>query len=307
MCRAVIYLGKKTSMADFTHRAYNSLVNQSIHPQYMQHGFNLTGNGYICWQRQQDKHLRPILYKSKLLPFYDYIYEMQSKMLETDCFISHIRGGVLSNGVVLTAPNAHPFLFEGTDIALAHNGGLHNGTLDQQQAINTEMTKEMDPKWYGKIRGTTDSEHIYALLLTALERHKRKSIERALPEALFETFSIIKNIRRRFKVFYASPVNLFISNGEFIAVVRFTFDFGRFNDQMTKKHLTFYSLWYTYGQLFEKQGDVYQMTPGKRHSICFASEPLSKNTSTWLEVPEYSLIIVKRGNPLKMHITDLDL
>lgn len=307
MCRAIVYIGEKTNMYPFTHLSHNSLLNQSTNPKYMRHGFNLTGNGFICWQHHANKKSKPILYKSKLLPFYDYVFEMQAKNIETDCFITHIRGGALSSGVVLTAPNAHPFLFEGTNISLAHNGGLHNGTIEQQLAINTEISRKTAAKWYSQIRGTTDSEYIYALLLTCLDNYLNQPIEKALANAVFDTFDIIKKIRTKFNVRYASPVNLFIANGDFISVVRYTFDFGLFNDNLSQKHMTFYSLWYTYGKSFEKFNDNYQMVPGKKSSICFASEPLSKDTSSWLEVPEYSIITIKKGKPLKMTIDDIDL
>lgn len=306
MCRAVLYLGKKTKMHPFTHLAHNSLVNQTVNPKYMHHGFNLTGNGFVAWSHDNGRLSDPILYKSKILPFYDYNFEMQTKMIETDCFITHIRGGVLSTGVVLTTPNAHPFLFKDAPFALAHNGGLHNGTIEQQLQINAEMMKRTRAKWFSQIRGTTDSEHIYALLLTCFEEQKNNDIEHALPEAILQTLSIIQSIRKKFKVYYASPINLFISNGHFICAVRYTFDFGVFNAEMTRKHLTYYSLWYTYGESFQKIDDIYQMSPGSRSTICLASEPLSRDSSTWLEVPEYSLFLAKREAPLKVLIRDID-
>lgn len=307
MCRAIIYLGKKTKMFPFTHEAHNSLVSQTVNPRYMKHGFNLTGNGFIAWNHINRQLQDPIIYKSKLIPYYDYNYYMQTKMIETDCFISHVRGGALSSGVVLTLPNAHPFYFKGAEIALAHNGGLHNGTFKQQQEINTEMMKRTSAKWFGEIRGTTDSEHIYALLLTCLDEQKGKPIEEALKEAVLQTLDIIQSIRKRFKVYAASPVNLFIASGNFIMVVRYTYDFGVFDTELTRKHLTFYSLWFTLGGEFVKKNGIYQMTSDERSSICFASEPLSRNVRSWIEVPEYSMTFVKRAKKLKIAISDIHI
>jgi predicted glutamine amidotransferase len=307
MCRAIIYLGKKTKMHPFTHEAHNSLVKQTIHPRYMKHGFNLTGNGFISWNHADNKLSDPIIYKSKLIPFYDYNFTMQTRMIETDCFISHVRGGALSPGVILTLPNAHPFLFRDAPFALAHNGGLYNGTFAQQQSINEALMKRTSPKWYSQIRGTTDSEHIYALLLTCLDEQKNLSLEQALQKAIVQTLDIIKSIRKKFKVYSASPINLFISNGEFIVVVRYTFDFGVFHNEMSKKHLTFYSLWFSYGGEFVKKNGIYKMTPGDQSSICFASEPLSRNATSWVEVPEYSMILVKRAKKIKMVISDISI
>ena len=48
------------------------------------------------------------------------------------------------------------------------------------------------------------------------------------------------------------------------------------------------------------------MTSGKRNSICIASEPLSMDTTTWLEVPEYTILLAKRQNPIFLTLTDID-
>ena len=234
MCRAIVYLGKQTKMHPFTHLAHNSLVNQSVNPQYMSHGLNLTGNGFISWNHQGKKVSDPILYKSRLLPAYDYVYDMQTKMIDSNCFISHIRGGPLSSGVVLTTTNAHPFYYEGAAISLAHNGGLYLGNIEQQQKILEKIYKHISPKWFSKIRGTTDTEYFYALLLTRLDDFNDMAVEDALPEALLQTFEIIANIRRKAKVYFASQANLFISNGHFICAVRYTFDFGLFDGTLSR-------------------------------------------------------------------------
>ena len=49
------------------------------------------------------------------------------------------------------------------------------------------------------------------------------------------------------------------------------------------------------------------MQPGKNTSVLFASEPLTTNTTGWLEVPEYSIISVERQaqQQLRMHIEDI--
>ena len=262
---------------------------------------------YFIPAQDLDLPADPILYKSKTLPFYDTNFEMQTKMIDSDCFISHIRGGGLNTGVVLNDSNAHPFFYPDAPIALAHNGGLMNGNAQQQLHINTAIMEQTDSKWFAQVRGTTDSECIYALLLSNIDKFKGLSIEECIKEAVYNTLECIKKIRKKAGVIEASPVNLFISNGEFILAVRYTFDFGLYTDELSSKNLTFYSLWYTYGEAFEKIDGIYQMKIGKKESFCFASEPLSRDVSTWLEVPEYSMMMVQKGSPLKLIFSDIDL
>ena len=47
---------------------------------------------------------------------------------------------------------------------------------------------------------------------------------------------------------------------------------------------------------------------GHAHSLLLASEPLTADASTWLEVPEYSLLAASLdGGELKMELRDLDV
>jgi glutamine amidotransferase len=46
---------------------------------------------------------------------------------------------------------------------------------------------------------------------------------------------------------------------------------------------------------------------GRPQSLIIASEPLTADTSTWLEVPEYSLLCVERkADGLSLRTVDLD-
>gem|GEM_PF-5698754 len=88
----------------------------------------------------------------------------------------------------------------------------------------------------------------------------------------------------------ASPVNLFITNGKYIIVTRFVFDFGCHVSAVEGAHIAYQSLWATFGESYEAVDDTYKMRAGnKRKNILFASEPLTKDRTTWIELPEYSV------------------
>ena len=93
-----------------------------------------------------------------------------------------------------------------------------------------------------------------------------------------------------------SPVNLFITNGEFIAATRYVLDYGWYpNGEHSQPHFIYHSLWYTYGENFGLHENEYKMRKGDtNNSIIIASEPLTEDTSTWVEVPEYTLIYASR-------------
>jgi predicted glutamine amidotransferase len=95
--------------------------------------------------------------------------------------------------------------------------------------------------------------------------------------------------------------------------VRYCFDFGCYRTEDPAKvheaNLTFLSLWYTSGSEYGYHDEEWKMTGGAdtADSIMIASEPLTRDTSTWLEVPEYSMIYAetRSGRPtVEVHYLD---
>ena len=70
---------------------------------------------------------------------------------------------------------------------------------------------------------------------------------------------------------------------------------------MHEANLSYLSLWFTLGREYGFHDEEWQMVGGEAEatSVLIASEPLSSNTATWLQVPEYSLVHAetRRGRP----------
>ena len=83
--------------------------------------------------------------------------------------------------------------------------------------------------------------------------------------------------------------------------VRFTFDYGCYDIAERAKirdssHL-YLGAWYTVGKSYGLHDGEWKMIGGAadaRGSVLVSSEPLTHDTSTWFEVPEYSAFIVTR-------------
>jgi hypothetical protein len=90
-------------------------------------------------------------------------------------------------------------------------------------------------------------------------------------------------------------VNLFLTDGTQLAAVRYCFDFGCYPQdpaEFLAGHLTYYSLWYTAGRDYGLHDGEWKMTGGSESatSVLVASEPLTRDTNAWVEVPEYSML-----------------
>jgi glutamine amidotransferase len=90
-----------------------------------------------------------------------------------------------------------------------------------------------------------------------------------------------------------------------VVAARFTFDYGCYPlDEPARLHemqLKYLSLWYTAGSRYGLFDGEWKMIGGAAaaDSVMVASEPLTRDMSTWLEVPEYSLVYAEpsEGRP----------
>lgn len=289
MCRVLSYLGDPIVVEELLYEPDNSFIKQSYNPKQMSHLLNLAGFGLIAWDKASHDPTLPYIYKTSRLPFYDENLKNLATKIKPSCFLSHIRGVSYNEKRVVSEQNVHPFYFEGAKVALAHNG-----SLSDFEKIKFDLLEYIDPKYSKKIRGTTDSEWIYAILLSQMES-ATKFDPNELVEALNKTFKILQKVRAKHNIAVTSPVNLFITNGEFIAATRFALDYGWISlESQSIEHLAYHSLWYTYGESYGFYDKKYQMKGGKRSCIIIASEPLTEDTNTWIEVPEYTLLIAWR-------------
>ena len=74
--------------------------------------------------------------------------------------MAHVRRATVGEVI---PENAHPFVHDGYSFC-------HNGTIEGFDVLRERMLRETDPRLRTAIRGTTDSEHFFFLLLT---RHLR--------------------------------------------------------------------------------------------------------------------------------------
>jgi glutamine amidotransferase len=286
MCRVLIYLGtQNVSIFDLIYGPDNSLVHQSYAPQLMTHIQNLAGFGFCAWAPYSDLPDQPFYYKTTELPFFDKNLYRLSKKIYMNCMLAHVRGVESSTKEIVTEQNAHPFKLENTQLALAHNGNL--ARMPSLKLLLNDLIK---PEILVQIKGTTDSEWVYSLFLSQFSDYTQDiSIDEA-STALLRTFKIIKELREELNIQEASPLNLFLTNGKYVIVTRFVFDYGRNINLVQKAFLEYHSLWATFGETYGIYDGVYKMQGSrKRSNILFASEPLTTDRTTWIELPEYSL------------------
>jgi glutamine amidotransferase len=299
MCRALLYLGRPVLLDNLLYQPDSALIRQSYMPK-MLHMLNLAGFGMRAWDPASSDPERAFAYYSQSLPVFDRNLQNLAQKIRPSCVLAHVRGVAYSTRVEISLQNVHPFHFAGMPLVLAHNGDLA-----EFARMKPLLLAHVRPEYLAQIHGTTDSEWIYALLVSRLSSPHEDLDERTVFNAIQETLDIIRRARAQLGIALSSSVNLFIANGRQLAALRYCFDFGCYRTEDPAKvheaNLSFLSLWYTLGRDYALHGGEWTMTGGAENadSIIVASEPLTRDTSAWVELPEYGALFaeIRDGRP----------
>ncbi len=190
--------------------------------------------------------------------------------------ISHIRRATIGN---ISNENTHPFVQD--ELMLAHNGHVENFDF-----VKSKILMQLKPKEKEMIKGSTDSEHILALIHNYYYESGVK-LHQAFRLALtkIKLWSLIPNSNE------SSALNIVLSNGhEMVA--------SRFNR----------SLFYTRRTAVHPceicDGNPIHIKNGPLddfRSVVIASEIITSN-ETWVEVPNESMVWVDEN--LKVHMIE---
>ena len=299
MCRALAYLGQPVLLDHLLYQPDSALVKQAYMPK-MLHMLNLAGFGLKAWDLASFDSEKPYSYASTSLPVFDRNLKALAEKIRPTCVLAHVRGVTYSTEVEISLQNVHPFHYPGFRLALAHNGDLAR-MREMKPALLPHIREDVA----ALISGTTDSEWIYALLLSRFSGSLHDLTESSVFEAIQEALDILRGARAKLGIAVSSSVNLFLANGRQLAAVRYCFDFGCYRTgdpaKVHEANLSFLSLWYTLGRDYALHDGEWQMTGGAENadSIIVASEPLTRDTSSWVELPEYGALFaeIRGGRP----------
>ena len=286
-------MGPPVVIDDLLYKPDSSLVRQSYEPQLLEM-LNLGGFGMVSWDESSPDPTTPLKYRTTDLPIFDPNLKALAEKVRTNCLLAHIRGIAYRADSGFGPHNLHPFYYRGHRWSMAHNGDLA-GYKDMRHDLLGYVTADLRRE----IQGTTDSETVYALVLSELERMQGDD-PASLADAIVNTIATLRQVRADHGVEINSALNLLFCDGTSTVGVRYTFDYGCFPlehpEQMTQGNVDYLSLWYTMGEHYECVDDIWQMTgdPGSTKAVVVASEPLTREVAGWVELPEYSIFMVDR-------------
>ena len=262
MCRLLGYLGSSIQLDRILIKLEHSLIVQSYKPQEMTSG-TLNADGFgIGWYNLSSDPL-PYTYRNTLPIWNDVNLPQLARYVESSCYLAYIRSATSTSSIAMN--NCQPFNHQNLTF-------IHNGFIDDfRQTLYRPIRQQLDDFAYQRIEGTTDSEHIFALVINELEGDRQLTLQQALKNT-------VQNLARMADESNLElSANIVLSDGKQLAACRYA----------NRKECP--SLYYI------KDNDRFS------DAVIVASEPLFEGK--WISFPESSLIGV--GENLEISIESI--
>ena len=273
MCRFVFYMGEPLSLADLVTRPENSLINQSVRARERPEPLNGDGFG-LAWY--VDGQRRPARFRSLTPAWSNANLDELARVMSSRCILAHVRAATGGNFEVAEA-NCHPFRHGRYTL-------MHNGSIRSFRQIRRPLMQRLSDRNFGSIRGTTDTEHIFALIAEHLGEPDGESSCEQLGEALHRGIQAIHELIDEHAPGSHVYLNLLLSDGEHAAACRYSSDPDYID-----------SLYLNTGSGYRCQGNECWMAAEEdgRRAILISSEPLNEGPG-WRPVPRNHVALVER-------------
>lgn len=273
MCRFTFYKGKPLLLSALLTEPEHSLIHQSY--QARERDEPLNGDGFgVAWY--SEGHAEPALFRSVTPAWSNQNLRELSRVTASPCVLAHVRAA--TQGLQVGEPNCHP-------VRRDRMAFMHNGDIGGFAAIRRPLLETLSDASFDAIRGTTDSEHFFAVLCDELNRGGNEVTLRAMADAFNRTIARVLRLvgsHARGEHIYLNAV---VTDGQVAVACRFTTDEPANAD----------SLYTNRGRRYVCEDGVCRMLdPGEQNgsAIMVSSEPLSGD-SGWETVPVNHLVLVE--------------
>ncbi|MFP4254057.1 MAG: ergothioneine biosynthesis protein EgtC [Halothece sp.] len=258
MCRLLGYLGSTVQIDELLCQPSHSLVVQAYQPKEMESAL-MNADGFGLGWFHPEKETFPYIYKHTMPIWGDINLPQISRYVEAACWLGYVRSA--TPGLAVDLSNCQPFSSEGLSLSppllFTHNGYINQFRKTLYRPLRLSLSNDV----YLHIHGTTDSEHIFALILNQLYTQPKLSLVQAVETALNQLADIAQ---AEGEIYFCA--NVMVSDGKQLVATRFA---------SRSPAPTLYWL---------------ENDPNYPEAVIIASEPLFEGN--WKRCPEQSIISV---------------
>ena len=198
--------------------------------------------------------------------------------------------------------NCHPFSFEHTPWIIAQNGALPHW-----RQLQRELLQHCKDKYLTQMRGTTDTEFLYVLLLSLLEGDSNDDVQRGFEKLL----RVIREAARKLDLAALTKLKIALVSSDRIIGVNYgcghdgetdvTGDWKKLRDEDLPLSMLLEPVYVLTGANFEDHADSYKVDAcpeGEATSAIFASEPLTEDGEEWQKIEFGEIVFLERKDRL---------
>ncbi len=207
MCRLLGYLGSRVRLDRLIDEPEHSLIVQSYQPREMTAGL-LNADGFGIGWYHPDRKTFPHTYKNILPIWSDINLPHLNRYVESNCVVAYVRSA--TPGLPVDLINCQPFDRE--NLLFIHNGYID----DFRNTLYRPIRNQLCDNTYRSIHGTTDSEHIFALIISQLCSNPQLNLATALAASLTR----LTELAQAYDTFFSA--NIIISDGSQLVACRYS-------------------------------------------------------------------------------------
>jgi len=273
MCRLLAYLGTPIIIDKLLYQPKNSLITQSFDSKEREEPLNGDGFGIGLYV---PIHPEPITFVSINPAWNNRNLRNLAPKVSTSCLVAHVRAASVGD---VSESNCHPFQYK--DILCLHNGGI-----EEFQKIKRKLRDGLSDEMYNWIRGQTDSEHIFAYLLSYLFKQHKQVTEETVMDAFEYTFRHLNVLMKEAGIQEPSYLNMVFTNGTFLVATRYVSD-------PKEEPLTLY---HSEGLRYVVEDGVTRLEApnDEDQAVLIVSEKLT-NEEHWTKIPKNHFVVVEKS------------
>jgi glutamine amidotransferase len=276
MCRFVGYIGTEpVTLETIIEKPANSLIKQSRTAREGRQGLNADGFG-LGWY---DKSIRsnPGTFKSTQPAWNDESLKHMVGLIKSQCFVGHVRASTVGD---VNVYNCHPFSYD--DWLFVHNGTLHDFAQ-----FKRPLRRSLDDDVYSFIKGQTDSEHLFALIMQQVKQlnGEHRNLE-AVAACVQEAFKQVRTWQETHDLDSYSRINSLLTDGSRMIATRY----------VSYPDAPALSLHYALGRRVDDSDSGELLVPVQENEkpevVLLASEALNDTIGQWKEVPVNHMLLI---------------
>jgi len=291
MFRFTLYLGPPVRLSTLLTEPEHSLIRQSYQAEERSEPLNGDGFG-VGWYAPRIWH-EPALFHQITPAWNNRSLQSIAKVVCSPCVMAHVRAATPGSDVNLA--NCHPFGYGGYLL-------MHNGHLGSFRAIRRRLLESLTDEAFNVPRGSTDTEHLFAVFVDELIRSGcpvdpgagpasdgigALELARRLSAAIARVLALVEEHGDG----ESSFLNVAVADGSHVAVCRFDTD--------AEEHPE--SLYLFHGEMYEPAGRRF---PDRRpddegEAMVVSSERLTGDPR-WMAVPPSSMLVLDRHAPARV-------